>query len=67
MTTKQLRSLQPGDTVVAIDDMALTTPATVASLKLVTVGKSTFPAFVMLDGGRFWTTGKNDTRIVTVA
>lgn len=65
-TTKQLNELIVGERVSAVGDRTFDQPYAVTEIRKVTVRGRTFTAFVKLEGGRFWPTGADDRRIVTV-
>jgi len=66
MTTKRINQLAVGDRVASVEGVTFDAICTVTEVRTVTVKGKTFPAFVLLNGGRFWPTGKADPRTCSV-
>lgn len=67
MTQQLVRNLTAGQKVASVDDVTFDQPLTVTSVRTVNLKGKTVPVFIMLDGGRFWTTGTADKRTCVVA
>jgi len=66
MTTKQINQLEVGDRVASVEGVTMDDAYAVTEVRMVTVKGRTFPAFVLLEGGRFWPTGRTDPRTCSV-
>lgn len=64
--TKNINQLAVGDRVTAIGDQPMLQPYEVTEIRNVTLKGKTFPAFIILEGGRFWPTGRTDPRTCTI-
>ena len=67
MTTKRINELAVGDRVTAVDGTVMDDVYEVTQVRTATIKGKTFPTFIILQGGRFWPTGKADVRTCVVA